>query len=145
MSARDHSEDPTVKRRITGIGRVLVFVYGVLASVFVERSTAEWMALLERADVPFMPMHDLHSILDDPHLAATGFFSQVEHPSEGAIRSMRMPMTWQHSAPPPQRPAPRQGEHTREILQGAGYSSAEIDDLVAAGAASEVQTAAAAL
>jgi len=120
-------------------------VYGVLASIFEERTTAEWMALLERADVPFMPMHDLHSILDDPHLAATGFFSQVEHPSEGAIRSMRMPMTWQHSAPPPQRPAPRQGEHTREILQDAGYSSAEIDDLVAAGAAGEATTAAAAL
>ena len=54
-------------------------------------------------------------------------------------------MTWQHSAPPPQRPAPRQGEHTREILQDAGYSSAEIDDLVAAGAAGEATPAAAAL
>lgn len=120
-------------------------VYGVLASIFEERTTAEWTALLERADVPFMPMHDLHSILDDPHLVATGFFSQVEHPSEGTIRSMRMPMTWQNDQPPPQRPAPRQGEHTREVLQDAGYSAAEIDDLVAAGAASEAQAAAAAL
>lgn len=119
-------------------------VYGVLASIFEERTTAEWMALLERADVPFMPMHDLHSILDDPHLAATGFFSQVDHPSEGTIRSMRMPMTWQHSAPPPQRPAPRQGEHTREVLQDAGYSATEIDDLVATGAASQAQAPAAA-
>jgi crotonobetainyl-CoA:carnitine CoA-transferase CaiB-like acyl-CoA transferase len=120
-------------------------VYGELARIFEQRSTAEWMALLEEADIPMMPMHDLQSVLTDPHLVATNFFSTVEHPSEGTIRSMRMPMTWSDSTPEPARHAPRLGEHSVEVLQQAGFSAAEIDALIAAGAvqACSPQTAAA--
>ena len=50
-------------------------VYGELARIFETRTTAEWTELLEQADVPVMPMHDLESILHDPHLVATGFLS----------------------------------------------------------------------
>ena len=39
--------------------RNIDFVYGELARIFEQRSTAEWMALLEEADMPMMPMHDL--------------------------------------------------------------------------------------
>ena len=114
--------------------RHIDFVYGELGRIFEERSTAEWMALLEEADIPMMPMHDLQSVLTDPHLVATNFFSTVEHPSEGTIRSMRMPMTWSDSPPEPARHAPRLGEHTVEVLEQAGFAAAEIDALIAAGA-----------
>ncbi|MGJ7497396.1 CaiB/BaiF CoA transferase family protein [Variovorax sp. RT4R15] len=117
--------------------RHIDFVYGALGAIFEEKSTAAWIEILEQADVPFMPMHDLQSVLHDPHLKATGFFSTVEHPSEGPIRTMRMPMTWQHSTPDVARAAPRQGEHTREILQQAGYAADEIDALMAAGTAAQ--------
>jgi len=46
--------------------------------------------LLDKADVPVMPMHDLESILQDPHLVATNFFPVVEHPTEGPIRNMKV-------------------------------------------------------
>jgi formyl-CoA transferase len=114
------------------------FVYGELARIFEQRSTAEWMTLLEDADVPMLPMHDFKSVLKDPHLVATGFFAIEQHPSEGAIRTMRMPMRWHGSTPDPARPAPRQGEHSIELLQQAGYDSADIERLIAQGV---VQTA----
>ena len=95
-------------------------VYGELARIFEQRSTAEWMALLAQADIPMLPMHDLKSVLQDPHLVATGFFAIEQHPSEGAIRTMRMPMSWSDSTPDPVRPAPRHGEHGVEVLQQAG-------------------------
>ncbi|MDP2005427.1 MAG: CoA transferase [Rubrivivax sp.] len=109
-------------------------VYGELARIFEERSTAEWMALLEKADIPMLPMHDLKSVLQDPHLVATGFFAIEQHPSEGAIRTMRMPMQWFDSTPDPVRPAPRHGQHSVELLQQAGYGTAEIEKLIAQGA-----------
>jgi crotonobetainyl-CoA:carnitine CoA-transferase CaiB-like acyl-CoA transferase len=112
-------------------------VYGTLASIFEQRSTAEWEQLLLAADVPFMPMHDLHSVLQDPHLVATDFFAMQEHPTEGRIRSMRSPITWAHHQPGAHRPAPLQGEHTREVLRQAGYSEADITRLCAQGAAAE--------
>ena len=35
-------------------------------------------------------MHDLETMLADPHLTATDYFPVVEHPSEGPIRSMKV-------------------------------------------------------
>jgi formyl-CoA transferase len=80
-----------------------------------------------------LPMHDLKSVLQDPHLVATGFFAIEQHPSEGAIRTMRMPMSWSDSPPDPVRPAPRHGQHSVELLQQAGYGAAEIERLIAQG------------
>ena len=91
--------------------------------------------MLEEADVPFMPMHDLHSVLEDPHLAATGFFKTIDHPSEGAIRTMAMPISFANSPPAVARPTPRLGEHTVEVLTQAGIAVSEIDALLASGAA----------
>ncbi|MDO9075505.1 MAG: CoA transferase [Rubrivivax sp.] len=108
-------------------------VYGELARIFEQRRTAEWMALLEQADIPMLPMHDLKSVLQDPHLVATGFFAIEQHPSEGAIRTMRMPMSWSESTPDPVRPAPRHGEHGVEVLRQAGYGTDEIEQLIAQG------------
>jgi formyl-CoA transferase len=108
-------------------------VYGELARIFEERSTDEWMRLLEDADVPMLPMHDFKSVLKDPHLVATGFFAIEQHPSEGTIRTMRMPMRWLHNAPDTARPAPRQGEHSVELLREAGYATVQIEQLIADG------------
>jgi crotonobetainyl-CoA:carnitine CoA-transferase CaiB-like acyl-CoA transferase len=108
-------------------------VYAELARILETRTTAEWMALLDQADVPAMPMHDLESILGDPHLTATDFFPVVEHPSEGRIRSMRTSTTWSDTPVEPSRLAPRLGEHSEEILREAGYSLDEIADMVRSG------------
>lgn len=110
-------------------------VYGVLAQIFEERTTAQWMQLLEQADVPFMPMHDLQSVQHDPHLEAVDFFSTIEHPSEGTIRTMRAPVRFGRDVPGPPRHAPRRGEHTREVLAQAGIAAADIDALISTGAA----------
>lgn len=105
-----------------------------LARIFETRTTAEWLALLEAADVPVMPMNDLQGLLSDPHLAATGFFRTVEHPSEGRIRDMRVAATWSATQPAPSRLAPRLGEQGAEILREAGFDDTRIRELIARGA-----------
>lgn len=109
-------------------------VYAELAVIMRTRTTAEWMDLLEQADVPAMPMHDFESIMDDPHLREIGFFQTVEHPSEGRIKAMAPPVTLSRTPAQPSRPAPRQGEHGVEILREAGFSESEIASLTASGA-----------
>jgi crotonobetainyl-CoA:carnitine CoA-transferase CaiB-like acyl-CoA transferase len=110
-------------------------VYAELGRIFATRSTAEWMKLLLDADIPVMLVHDLQSLLRDPHLVETGFFAIAEHPTEGAVRSMRVAANWSDSPAEPSRLAPRLGEHTREVLGEAGFSDAEITRLVSEGAA----------
>jgi crotonobetainyl-CoA:carnitine CoA-transferase CaiB-like acyl-CoA transferase len=125
----DLSEDP---RFATFAGRAgnIDAVYSELARIFLTRTTAEWTELLTRADVPVMPMHDLESVLEDPHLVATDFFPVVEHPTEGPIRSMRVSATWSDSKAEPERLAPRLNEHGEAILREAGFSSAEIAAMI---------------
>jgi crotonobetainyl-CoA:carnitine CoA-transferase CaiB-like acyl-CoA transferase len=92
------------------------------------------VAAFEEADLPVMPLHTLDSLIDDPHLAATGFFHVVDHPTEGRIRSMAViPSAWSRSAPEVIRQAPRLGEHSVEILRQAGYSAEDVAGLLRAG------------
>jgi crotonobetainyl-CoA:carnitine CoA-transferase CaiB-like acyl-CoA transferase len=105
-------------------------VYAELARIFETRTTAEWLDLLTKADIPVMPMHDLESILQDPHLVSTGFFPVVDHPSEGKIRSMKASAHWSETPSEPSRLAPRLNEHGGEILKEAGFSAEEIATLV---------------
>ena len=80
-------------------------------------------------------MNSVEDILADPHLAATGYFRMIDHPSEGRIRSMAVPSEWSESPPEYRRHAPRLGEHTREVLAEAGYAQAKVEELIASGAA----------
>jgi crotonobetainyl-CoA:carnitine CoA-transferase CaiB-like acyl-CoA transferase len=62
-----------------------------------------------------------------------GFFDVVEHPTEGAIRSMAIPSVWSKSPPQVSRQAPRLGEHSAEVLAEAGYSAEDIRQLAESG------------
>ena len=92
-------------------------VYDMVAQIALTRSTEEWLTLMEQADIPAMPVRNLSDLPSDPHLAATGFFQQIDHPTEGTIWTTRPPI---HFSATPARhdhcPAPRLGEHSKEIL-----------------------------
>jgi crotonobetainyl-CoA:carnitine CoA-transferase CaiB-like acyl-CoA transferase len=108
-------------------------VYAWLDATFRTRTTEQWLALLGEADVPAGPLHTLESLLDDPHLNAVGFFQRLEHPTEGTLVTLRPPSRWSRTPPEVRRAPPRLGEHSSELLAEAGYSGAEIAELVAAG------------
>lgn len=131
--AQEMDADP----RFSSIGRRtenISELYQLVSQVMATRTSAEWTALLETADIPVMPMHTVESLMDDPHLNAVGFFETVEHPSEGRLRSMAIPTRWSQSPPEVSRLAPRLGEHSAEVLAEAGYSAAQIEALAAQGA-----------
>jgi len=111
--------------------------YAFVADEMKKRTTAEWLEALEAADIPVQRMNSLADIVADPHLAATGFFRSVEHPTEGKLRSMAVPSEWSESPPEYRRHAPRLGEHTREVLAEAGLPASDIERLLASGAAKQ--------
>jgi crotonobetainyl-CoA:carnitine CoA-transferase CaiB-like acyl-CoA transferase len=82
-----------------------------------------------------MPMNAPQDLLDDPHHAATGFIRTVEHPSEGRLRSPGVPTRWSGTPPAADAtPAPRLGEHSRELLREIGYGDDDIAAMLASGA-----------
>ncbi|MBV9529626.1 MAG: CoA transferase, partial [Bradyrhizobium sp.] len=88
---------------------------------------------LNKADIPVMPMHDLQSIMQDEHLAATDFFAVVEHPSEGPIRNMKVAVAWSETKARPVKLAPRLNEQGEQILREAGFSPEEIAAMIREG------------
>lgn len=110
------------------------FVYSELGKIIRTKTTAEWLDIFERADVPAMPMHSYESVMQDPHLVATGFFYTIEHPSEGTLRQMAVPVSFSRTPVKPSRPAPRLGEHGAEILAEAGFSDDDIAQMQQNGA-----------
>ena len=100
-------------------------------------STAYWLGKLKDAGIPAAPMHTMESMLKDEHLNAVGFFKEIHHPSEGRIRTMKVPGEWSESGSTDTGMAPRLGQHSAEILQEIGYDAPTIKKYIAHGIAAQ--------
>ena len=78
------------------------FIYSYISAIFAERDTAEWLRLLVEADIPCAPVNDLDDLIDDPHLAAVGFFRIVED-ERGALYRLMPPLGSSAASAPPRR------------------------------------------
>jgi crotonobetainyl-CoA:carnitine CoA-transferase CaiB-like acyl-CoA transferase len=116
-------------------------VYAWFGERMAERTTAEWLTGFAMYDIPAAPMNTLADVFADPHLRATGYFGEIDHPTEGRVTSIKTPSEWSETPPEYRHPAPRLGEHTREILREAGYDDAAIEKTIAAGAARQADAA----
>jgi crotonobetainyl-CoA:carnitine CoA-transferase CaiB-like acyl-CoA transferase len=114
--------------------RHIEHLYEELGKIATTRTNAEWLAELDRHNIPGMIVNSLESLLQDPHLEATGFWRVVEHPSEGTMRLPGIPAAYSKTPGGIRRLPPRLGEHSVEILREAGLGAPEIEALVASGA-----------
>lgn len=128
----DMLDDPRYATQASRAANVSA-IYQELATTMRTRTAAEWINLLEQADIPVARVNSVDDVVNDPHLTQSGFFSMEQHPSEGAVRSMRTPTDWSASKPDVQAPAPVLGQHSGEVLREAGLSENEIAELATLG------------
>jgi crotonobetainyl-CoA:carnitine CoA-transferase CaiB-like acyl-CoA transferase len=100
-----------------------------LRSLFLTRTQAEWLALIEGLDICFSPVHPMEDVLTDPHLVHRKMFSELEHPVEGKLPQVAFPIKLSETPAQITSPPPLLGEHTAEVLKGLGYEKKEIEDL----------------
>ena len=110
-------------------------LYAIVADVMRDRTTADWLETLENADIPVMPMHTPEDLFSCPHLSAVGMFPTMEHPTEGTIRQIKVPVAFSKTPGGIFRHAEELGQSTDDVLREIGYSDAEVVALRADGVA----------
>jgi formyl-CoA transferase len=100
-----------------------------LEKYLVEKNTDEWMEILLEAGIPAGPIYNYKEVFEDPHTLAREMMVEMDHPVEGTVKGLGIPVKLSETPGKIQRAAPLLGEHTEEALIGLGYSREEIADL----------------
>jgi crotonobetainyl-CoA:carnitine CoA-transferase CaiB-like acyl-CoA transferase len=97
------------------------------------RTCAEWLKILDDAEVPCGPINSRRDLLSDPQIAANGLIVEDDHPHAGPIRQTRPAARFDGTPATLRRHAPLLGEHTDEILHEVGLAPEEVAELRQAG------------
>ncbi|MEU3657415.1 CoA transferase [Streptomyces sp. NPDC032161] len=92
-------------------------------------TTSHWLETLGRAGVWCGPVYDYDQLLSDPQVVHNGSFVTYEHPTEGTVTTPGFPFRMAASPQTVERPAPVNGQHTREVLNELGLSEDAVDRL----------------
>src|SRR5580692_9247733 len=133
--ALGHAEwatDPRFRTNPDRVGNVDE-LENLIAGVLRTQPTLHWVALFDENDIANDPIQSPGQVLQDPQAAALGLFSQINLTGEQPIVLPRLPIGLSLTPPAFQGPPPGAGENGRAILHEAGYSDAEVDELIRSG------------
>jgi crotonobetainyl-CoA:carnitine CoA-transferase CaiB-like acyl-CoA transferase len=109
-------------------------MYREVEALFLTRPRAEWLDILSKAETCVAPVNNIAEAMEDPQMRHIGMVWQMQHPIKGKVQQLGFPVRYSSGNVQPGTFAPYLGQHTRDILSEAGYSSAEIEGFEKSGA-----------
>ena len=101
-----------------------------MAEYLEQRSTAEWLQRLDAADVPCAPILRRHEIIHNEQIIARGIITELDQPTVGRIRQPKPAARFEVHESRIGGPAPRVGEHSRDVLRELGYGDVQIEEMI---------------
>lgn len=111
-----YSEDPQIQKEI--------------AKVFAQKTRTEWTELGIRFDFCCTPVYQDEEIVENPYVKSRELIFEMEHPTEGKIPQIRIPLNFSsRSTKQSETFPPMLGAHNREIFKKLGLSPQELQEL----------------
>jgi crotonobetainyl-CoA:carnitine CoA-transferase CaiB-like acyl-CoA transferase len=127
------AEDPRFRNNAERL-RHMGELYPMLNELFASRTTAEMVAIIERASVPGGPINDIGQVFRDPQVVHRGLAMELTRANGQTVPVLRSPLRFSDSEVD-HRPPPTVGEHTEKVLREVlGKSADEVAKLKSAGA-----------
>jgi len=102
-----------------------------MAEYIGQHSTAVWLERLDAADVPCAPILRRGEIIPNEQVVARGIIAEFDQPKVGRVRQPKPAARFEINEAAVGGPAPRVGEHSRDVLRELGYDDGAIDKMVA--------------
>jgi crotonobetainyl-CoA:carnitine CoA-transferase CaiB-like acyl-CoA transferase len=110
--------------------------HGHVVEIFKGRSRADWEAFSAEHDCCLEPVLELDEALSSELVRAREMVVELSQPgAERPVRQLGLPVKLSRTpGEHARRPGPKLGEHTEHVLAAAGYSEAEVAELLDSGA-----------
>lgn len=101
----------------------------LLQTIFSQKSTEEWLQILDDHGVPAGPIYTFHQIFSDPQVLHRDMLVKMNHPTAGTIKQTGIQVKLSETPGAIEQPPPLLSQHTYDILSSLGYSSQHIETL----------------
>lgn len=99
---------------------------------FEKRDAAQWRELFASMDACVEPMLSFAEAVEHPQIRARELVLEVPREGKSAQRQIASPIKFSEGLPAPRHIGAALGAHNAEVLEGLGYSSAQIAEMKAA-------------
>ncbi len=104
-----------------------------LDETLATKTRDEWGEIFDAEGIVWGPVQALDEVVRDPQAEAIGLFCEIPDTEIGTIRSVRAPMRFHTAEVGPAGPPPGLGEHTNDILDQAGFTPDQVQELRTSG------------
>jgi CoA:oxalate CoA-transferase len=102
----------------------------VLTGELTKKTTAEWVEICEKAEIPYSKINNMKEICEDPIIRHRNMLVTVDQPGIGPLRIAGSPIRLSETPGTVRTPAPLLGEHSEEVLREVlGYTAEQIEAL----------------
>jgi crotonobetainyl-CoA:carnitine CoA-transferase CaiB-like acyl-CoA transferase len=92
--------------------------------------TGHWRSVFDKFDVPNDAVQNAGQVIQDPQIVALGQLAKLALAGDDSVLVPRLPIELDRTPPEISAPPPELNQHGLAILHEAGYSDAEIEDLI---------------
>lgn len=108
-------------------------LFSEIREALAQETRDDWLELLRTAGVWATPVYNYEELSSTSHLTDNNMVANMPHPSVETFTSLNSPVYLTEADPGIARRPPMVGEHTREIMEEAGYDKERIDELFDSG------------